>query len=62
MDWDDLKPKPAKVVALGDDLTTLSVTELEARIGALESEILRVKAEMGVKKARQAAASDLFKR
>ncbi len=42
MDWDDLKPKPKKGVTLGEDLTTLSVAELEARIGELQQEIERV--------------------
>ena len=35
MDWDDLKPKPKKGVTVGEDLKTLSVAELEARIAAL---------------------------
>ena len=35
MDWDDLKPKPKPGVVLGEDLTKLSVAELEARIGEL---------------------------
>ena len=56
MDWDDLKPKPKKSVVLGEDLTTLSVAELEARIGELQQEIERVKVELGAKKAHEAAA------
>ena len=57
MDWDDLKPKPKKGVTLGEDLTTLSVAELEARIGELQQEIERVKVELGAKKAHEAAAA-----
>jgi uncharacterized small protein (DUF1192 family) len=62
MDWDEVKPKPAKVITLGEDLTTLSVAELDARIAALAGEIERVKAELQAKKAHEAAAAALFKR
>lgn len=62
MDWDDQKPKPKVTVGIGDDLTTLSVAELEARIAALSQEIERVKAEIATKKSRNAAADSLFKR
>jgi uncharacterized small protein (DUF1192 family) len=62
MDWDDLKPKPKRGVTLGEDLTTLSVAELEARIGELQQEIERVKVELSAKKAHEAAAAAIFKR
>jgi uncharacterized small protein (DUF1192 family) len=61
MDWDDLKPKPVKTPAVGDDLKALSIAELEARITAFEAEIARVRTEMASKKAQQDAASRLFK-
>ena len=61
MDWDDLAPKPKKGIALGEDLKTLSVSELEARVAALEQEITRVRAEIGAKKAHEAAAAAVFK-
>lgn len=61
MDFDDIKPKPAAGPALGEDLTTLSVAELENRIRALETEILRVKRELETKRTRQQAADKLFK-
>jgi uncharacterized small protein (DUF1192 family) len=62
MDWDDLKPKPVKGITVGEDLTTLSVSELEARIATLNAEIERVKGELGAKKAHEAAAASIFKR
>lgn len=62
MDWDELKPKPAKAVTLGEDLTTLSVGELDARIAALDAEIERVRTELQAKKSHEAAAAALFKR
>ena len=62
MDWDELKPKPAKAITLGEELRTLSVAELDARIAALAGEIERVKAELQAKKAHEAAAAALFKR
>lgn len=61
MDFDDLKPKPQSGPALGEDLSNLSVAELEHRILALETEILRVKSELETKRARQQAADKLFK-
>jgi uncharacterized small protein (DUF1192 family) len=62
MDWDDLKPKAPRGVVLGEDLRSLSVAELDARIAALEAEIARVQAERDAKKAHEAAAAALFKR
>jgi uncharacterized small protein (DUF1192 family) len=62
MDWDDLKPKPAKEITLGEKLESLSVGELEARIVALEAEIIRVKDNLATKRAHEAAAAAVFKR
>lgn len=63
MDWDDLKPKqPAKAVTVGEDLSAMSVAELDARVAALEAEIARVQTERRAKAARNAAADQLFKR
>ena len=61
MDWDEARPKPAIGAAIGDNLETLSVGELEARIGALEREITRVKTELETKRRHENAASALFK-
>jgi uncharacterized small protein (DUF1192 family) len=62
MDWDDLAPKPKKAVTLGEDLKTLSVADLAARIAALREEIVRVEGELAAKKAHEAAAAAIFKR
>lgn len=63
MDWDELVPPKAQSgVAVGDNLSTLSVAELEARIAAFEAEIERVKAELEAKRRHEEAASALFKR
>jgi len=59
MDWDEARPKPAATI--GEPLGTLSVGELEARIAALEGEIVRVREELARKRAHEAAASALFK-
>lgn len=62
MDWDDIRPpKTTTGVAIGETLETLSVAELEARVGALQDEIARVTGELNRKKAHEAAASALFK-
>jgi uncharacterized small protein (DUF1192 family) len=62
MDWDDLKPRPVKATVLGEDLKTMSVSELEARVRELNAEITRVEAEIAAKKAHEAAATSLFKK
>lgn len=62
MDWDDITPKPSAGATIGENLETLSVAELEARIVELEREIARVKAELDKKRHHEDAASALFKR
>jgi uncharacterized small protein (DUF1192 family) len=61
MDWDELKPKPAPAITVGQPLASLSIAELEARIEALAAEIERVKAEISSKKAHATAADSIFK-
>ena len=41
MDWDEVRAKPKPGAAIGENLETLSVAELEARIAELEREIAR---------------------
>ena len=62
MVWDDDQPKPKKGITLGEELGSLSVAELEARVSALSEEIKRVERELKAKKAHEAAAASLFKR
>jgi uncharacterized small protein (DUF1192 family) len=61
MDWDEQKPRPAKAVTLGEDLRTLSISELEQRLVELALETERVRTEIQVKKAHEAAAAAVFK-
>lgn len=62
MDLDDLMPrKKSSGAAIGDNLETLSVAELESRITDLEAEIARVNVELGRKRQHEAAARALFK-
>jgi len=61
MDWDDVRGVSRGAMQLGEDLSALSVAELESRIEALEAETVRVEAEKE-RKAKQAAAADaMFK-
>ncbi len=62
MDWDEANPKPVAGIVVGEDLSRLSVAELEARIKELEAEIERVAAERDAKQRHESAASALFKR
>lgn len=62
MDWDEARAKTtAKSIGVGDDLSLLSIGELEHRIAALKGEIARVEAELVAKRRHEAAASALFK-
>ena len=62
MDLDDLlPPKKPSGMAIGDNLQTLSVAELEKRITDLEAEIARVRVELDRKRQHEAAARALFK-
>ncbi|WP_045836877.1 DUF1192 domain-containing protein [Hyphomicrobium sp. 99] len=63
MDLDDLMPpkKSGSGAAIGDNLETLSVAELEKRVKDLEAEIARVNVELGRKRQHEAAARALFK-
>ena len=60
MDWDEPTKKPS-AVSLGEDLSTLGIGELEARVAALHTEIERVEGEIKRKKAQKDAAASLFK-
>lgn len=61
MDWDEVRPKTAAGLVVGENLETLSVSELEGRIAALDAEIQRVRAELARKRAHEAAAASIFK-
>ena len=62
MDWAEIRPKPkSAAVAIGEDLSVLSIAELEHRIEVLKAEITRVTGELEKKRAHEAAASALFK-
>lgn len=59
MDWDEASRQPASW--LSEDLTSLSIAELEARMAAMEAEMVRVKEELEAKRAHERAASALFR-
>ena len=61
MDWDDVRPKTASIVTLGENLTALSVADLKERIIACEAEVTRVQAEITKRAAHEKAANQFFK-
>ena len=61
MDWDEAVQKSVAGVVVGEDLTSLGLAELEARISALRAEIERVEGEIARKRAQQTAAAQIFK-
>ncbi len=61
MDLDDLGPQKSTGICIGDDLSRLSVDELEERVLQLQQEIARVGEEISAKKSTKAAAESVFK-
>jgi uncharacterized small protein (DUF1192 family) len=59
MDPDDLPRKPLGMV-IGEPLDHVSLAELEQRIEALDSEILRIRAEIARKQSAMGAADAFF--
>ncbi len=62
MDWDEPLKTPKRTIVVGEDLSALSVAELEARISSLSEEIERIRTVVSSKKAHTSAADALFKR
>jgi len=60
MDLEDAPKKPANMV-IGENLDAISVAELEQRIQALDSEIIRLRAEIAKKQASRNAADAFFR-
>jgi uncharacterized small protein (DUF1192 family) len=61
IDEDD-RPKKKVAHEIGQDLTLLSVSELEARIALMREEIARLEADIARKQSTRAAADQFFKR
>lgn len=59
--FDDDRPKPKRAHEIGQDLSLLSVGDLDGRIGILNAEIARLEADKAVKQATRTAAESLFK-
>jgi uncharacterized small protein (DUF1192 family) len=63
MDTDDIAPPPKKKThELGQDLSKLSVAELQALIDALKGEVVRVDKVLSDKQSSLSAAEAAFKR
>lgn len=60
--FDDEPLKKPKQHEIGQDLSLLSVAELNERIALLKAEIARLEAELGAKGATKSAAEALFRR
>jgi len=59
---DDDRPKRKIAHEIGQDLSLLSVEELGLRVQLLHDEINRLEADMAQKRAKRAAADQVFKR
>ena len=61
MDEEEQLAKSKEQVCVGDDLSRLSVDELEARLKLLNQESERVREEIASKKSHKSAAESVFK-
>jgi uncharacterized small protein (DUF1192 family) len=59
---EDDRPKKKITHEIGQDLTLLSVRELNERIGLLTEEIARLEADIAKKQATRSAADQFFKK
>jgi uncharacterized small protein (DUF1192 family) len=59
---EDDRPKKKIAHEIGQDLTLLSVRELNERIGLLKEEIARLEADIAKKQATRSAADQFFKK
>jgi uncharacterized small protein (DUF1192 family) len=59
---DDDRPKPKVIHEIGQDLSTLSLAELDERIEALKAEIARLTEARAKKDASRSAADAFFRR
>ena len=63
IDPEELLPrKKAPEIVLGEDLSTMSEHELEARISTLDAEISRCREAILARRATRSAADSVFKR
>ena len=63
VDHEELLPrKPAPEIVIGQDISTLSVIELEHRISTLKAEIIRSEDALKARAATKNAAEAVFKR
>ena len=60
--FEDEPRKKPRIHEIGQDLSLLSVGELEERIGLLREEIARLEAELSAKGTTRSAAEALFRR
>lgn len=60
--FDDDNPKPVRVHEIGQDLSLLSVAELQERIVQLRAEIERIEADLADKDRTKNAAEALFRK
>lgn len=60
--FDDEPKKKPKAHEIGQDISLLSVGELQERIGQLKAEIARLEEELAAKGTTKAAAEALFRR
>jgi uncharacterized small protein (DUF1192 family) len=63
MNEEEIRPKPiAPLHEIGQDLSLLSIAELDERVAALRAEIMRLETARAKKLAAQGAADAYFKR
>jgi uncharacterized small protein (DUF1192 family) len=62
MDEEEIRPRAQPAAALGRDLSSLGIEELEAWVAALQAEIGRARVEIGKRRDVRGAAEAFFKK
>ena len=60
--FDDLEPRPKRIFQIGQDLSEMSLDEIDETVADLEAEIQRLKVERSSKSASLDAAQAFFKK
>jgi len=61
MDWDEARARTKLSSGIGEDLSAVSIADLQDRAAALKAEIVRIEAAISAKRRQQDAAASIFK-
>jgi uncharacterized small protein (DUF1192 family) len=60
MDWDEPKAKSSRTITIGEELSNLSIADLEEKIARHKDEIARIETTLSARRTHSSAAAELF--